>query len=200
MKVFSFLVEFLKKQWKNLRDSLKRVQEKREEITKSGSAGKPLPSYKYFSQLQFVYDKLPKKETHSNIVITPQTLDRDSPSASSSSSPSSSTFLECPSNSVHATTENTNVSVAANNNVKAKKRKQKNVDSLADEELATTLKKVNQTTELLISKELHGESEDDADTLFCRSIIPTLRNLTPRNNKLAKIKIQQFLFELEFEE
>ena len=98
MKVFSFLVEFLKKQWKNLRDSLKRVQEKREEITKSGSAGKPLPSCKYFSQLQFVYDKLPKKETHSNIVITPQTLDRDSPSASSSSSPSSSTFLECPSN------------------------------------------------------------------------------------------------------
>ena len=124
MKVFSFLVEFLKKQWKNLRDSLKRVQEKREEITKSGSAGKPLPSCKYFSQLQFVYDKLPKKETHSNIVITPQTLDRDSPS-SSSSSPSSSTFLECPSNSVHATTENTNVSVAANNKVKAKKRKQK---------------------------------------------------------------------------
>ena len=152
MKVFSFLVEFLKKQWKNLRDSLKIVQEKREEITKSGSAGKPLPSCKYFSQLQFVYDKLPKKETHSNIVITPQTLHRDSPSASSSSSPSSSTFSECPSNSVHATTENTNVSVAANNNVKAKKRNQKNVDSLADEELATTLKKVNQTTELLISK------------------------------------------------
>ena len=196
MKVFSFLVEFLKKQWKNLRDSLKRVQEKREEITKSGSAGKPLPSCKYFSQLQFVYDKLPKKETHSNIVITPQTLDRDSPSASSSSS---STFSECPSNSVHTTTENTNVSVAAKNNVKAKKRRQKDVDSLADEEVATTLKKVNQTTELLISKELRGESEDDADTLFCRSIIPTLRNLTPRNNKLAKIKIQQFLFELEFE-
>ena len=89
------------------------------------------------------------KETHSNIVITPQTLDRDSPSASSSSS---STFSECPSNSVHTTTENTNVSVAAKNNVRAKKRKQKDVDSLADEEVATTLKKVNQTTELLISK------------------------------------------------
>ena len=107
MKVFSFLVEFLKKQWKNLRDSLERVLEKRVEIVKSGSAGKPLPSCKYFSQLQFVYDKLPKKETHSNIVITPQTLDRDSPSASSSSLSSSSTFLECPSNSVHTTTENT---------------------------------------------------------------------------------------------
>ena len=138
MKVFSFLVEFLKKQWKNLRDSLKRVQEKREEITKSGSAGKPLPSCKYFSQLQFVCDKLPKKETHSNTVITPQTLDQDSSSASSSSSSLSSTFLECLSNSVHTTTENTNVSVAANNNVKAKKRKEKDVDSLADEELATT--------------------------------------------------------------
>ena len=56
-------------------DSLKRVQEKREEITKSFSAGKPLPSCKYFSQLQFVYDKLPKKGTHSNIIITSETLD-----------------------------------------------------------------------------------------------------------------------------
>ena len=127
MKVFSFLVEFLKKQWKNLRDLLKRVQEKREEITKSGSAGKPLPSCKYFSQLQFVYDKLPKKETHSNIVITPQTLERDSSSSlsSSSSSSSPSTFLECPSNSGHTTTENANVSVAANNNVKVKKNASK---------------------------------------------------------------------------
>ena len=52
--------------------------------------------------------------------------------------------------------------------MKAKKRKQKDVDSLADEELATTLKKVNQTSELLISKELLGESEDDVDTLFCK--------------------------------
>ena len=129
------------------------------------------------------------KETHSNILITPQTLDGDSPSASSLLSSSSSTFLECPSNSVDTTTENTNVSVAANNNVKAKKREQKNVDSLADEELLTTLKKVNQTTELLTPKGLRGESEDDTDTLFCGSIIPTLRNLAPRNNKLAKIKI-----------
>ena len=51
-----------------------------------------------------------------------------------------------------------------------------------------------------MSKELRGESEDNADNLFFRSIIPTLRNLTPRNNKLAKIKIKQFLFDLEFEE
>ena len=58
--------------------------------------------------MQFVYDKLSKKETHSSIIIAPHTLDRDSPSASSSSS--SSTFLECPSNSVHITTENINVS------------------------------------------------------------------------------------------
>ena len=124
---FSFLVEFLKKQWKNLRDSLERVLEKRVEIVKSGSAGKPLPSCKYFSQLQFVYDKLPKKETHSNIVITPQTLERDSSSSlsSSSSSSSPSTFLECPSNSGHTTTENANVSVAANNNVKVKKNASK---------------------------------------------------------------------------
>ena len=140
-----------------------------------------MPSCKYFSQLQFVHDKLPKKETHSNIIITPETLERGSSS--------SSTFSECPSNSGHTTTKDSNNSVTANNNVKAKKRKQEDVDSLSDEELATTLKKVNQTTKPLISKEFRGESEDDADTSFCRSIIPTLRNLSPRNNKLAKIKI-----------
>ena len=153
-----------------------------------------MPSCKYFSQLQFVYHKLPKKETHSNIIITPETLERGS------SSSSSTTFSECLSYSGHTTTKDSNVSVAANSNVKAKKGKQKDIDSLANEELATTLKKVNQTTDLLISKESPGESEDDADTLFCRSIIPTLRSLTPRNNRLAKIKIQQFLFDLEFEE
>ena len=109
-----------------------------EKLTKSGSAGKPLPSCKYFSQLQFVYGKLPKKETHSNVIITPETLE-----GGSSSSSSSTTFSECPDNSGHTTTKNSNVPVAANNNVKAKKRKQKDVDSLADEELATTLKKVN---------------------------------------------------------
>ena len=109
---------------------------------------------KYFSQLQFVYDKLPKKEAHSNIIITPETLERGS------SSSSSTTFSECPSNSGHTTTKDSNVSVAANNNVKAKKRKQKDVDSLTDEELATTLKKINQTNELPISKELLEESED----------------------------------------
>ena len=133
-----------------------------------------MPSCKYFSQLQFVHDKLPKKETHSNIIITPETLERGS------SSSSSTTISESPSNSEHTTTKDSNVSDAASNNMKAKKRKQKDVDSLADEELATTLKKVNQTAELLISRKLRGESEDDADTLFCRSIIPTLRNLTPR--------------------
>ena len=136
-----------------------------------------------------------RRKKHIVTIITPDTLERGS-----SSSSSSSTFSECLSNSGHTTTKDSNVSVAANNNVKAKKRKQKDIDSLANEELATTLKKVNQTTDLLISKELPGESEDDADTLFCRSIIPTLRSLTPRNNRLATIKIQQFLFDLEFEE
>ena len=62
------------------------------------------------------------------------------------------------------------------------------------------MKKVNQTTELLIPKELRGESEDNADTLSCRGIIPTLKKLIPRDNKLAKIKIQQFSFKLAFEE
>ena len=81
-------------------------------------------------------------------------------------------------------------------NTKSKKRKQKESDLFLDEELSTTLKKVNQTTDLLFNESHH---EDDGDALFCKSIIPTLKGLSPRNNRLAKIKIQQLLFDLEFE-
>lgn len=55
-------------------------------------------------------------------------------------------FSECPCNSEHATTENSNVSVAAKSNVKVKKSKEK--DILADKELLTILKKVNQNINL----------------------------------------------------
>eukprot|EP00112_Aurelia_sp_Birch-Aquarium-sp1_P000819 Seg10781.1 transcript_id=Seg10781.1/GoldUCD/mRNA.D3Y31 product="hypothetical protein" protein_id=Seg10781.1/GoldUCD/D3Y31 len=52
-----------------------------------------------------------------------------------------------------------------------------------------------------IETELKKSQEDDnEDSLYCRSLIPTLKKLPPRKNKLAKIKISQLLFEMEFDE
>ena len=38
----------------------------------------------------------------------------------------------------------------------------------------------------------------DADEQFCASLVPQLKRLTIRDNQLARIKIQQLLFEIEF--
>lgn len=47
---------------------------------------------------------------------------------------------------------------------------------------------------------LKNQEDDNEDSLYCRSLIPTLKKLPPRKNKLAKIKISQLLFEMEFDE
>eukprot|EP00112_Aurelia_sp_Birch-Aquarium-sp1_P020303 Seg520.3 transcript_id=Seg520.3/GoldUCD/mRNA.D3Y31 product="hypothetical protein" protein_id=Seg520.3/GoldUCD/D3Y31 len=52
-----------------------------------------------------------------------------------------------------------------------------------------------------IETELKKSQEDDnEDSLYCRSLIPTLKKLPPRKNKMAKIKINQLLFEMAFDE
>ena len=47
-------------------------------------------------------------------------------------------------------------------------------------------------------KEPTPEQEKDAEDLFCLSIVPTLKRLPPKKRQLAKLKIQQLLFDLEF--
>ena len=41
--------------------------------------------------------------------------------------------------------------------------------------------------------------ENDADSIFYRSLVSTLQSFPKKKNKLAKITIQQLLFDLEFE-
>ena len=43
-------------------------------------------------------------------------------------------------------------------------------------------------------------NDTDSDMLFCRSLVDSLRDLTPRKNKIAFMKIQKVLFEVEFED
>jgi hypothetical protein len=38
----------------------------------------------------------------------------------------------------------------------------------------------------------------DDDILFCKSLVPVLKEMSARQNRLAKIKINQLLFEIEF--
>ncbi|XP_028397294.1 uncharacterized protein LOC114521085 [Dendronephthya gigantea] len=60
------------------------------------------------------------------------------------------------------------------------------------------------TTTPPLSSESNGKRKriecDDEDELFFLSLVPTLKRLGPRNKTIAKMRIQQVLFDLEFPE
>ena len=43
-----------------------------------------------------------------------------------------------------------------------------------------------------------NDNETDGDSLFCRSIIPQLKELPDKQKQTAKIKIQQLLYDLKY--
>ena len=49
----------------------------------------------------------------------------------------------------------------------------------------------------LLKKSVSDES--DEDSLYCRSLIPIMRELPKKQKRLAKIKISQLLFDLQYE-
>ena len=57
-----------------------------------------------------------------------------------------------------------------------------------DEKFITTMEKVNKP-----------EHKDEATT-FCLSLVPALQDLDKKKLRLAKIKIQQLLFDLQYSE
>ena len=48
-------------------------------------------------------------------------------------------------------------------------------------------------------KEKH-EKKIDPDESFCLSLVATLKHFTPKQNRMARIKIEQVLFDIKFED
>ncbi len=72
--IFSFLVMFLQKTYKNLKDSLKKCLDKKKALTQSGAAASTLPTCKYFEVMRFLHEKTSNLPTHSNLDILDQQL------------------------------------------------------------------------------------------------------------------------------
>lgn len=49
-----------------------------------------------------------------------------------------------------------------------------------------------------MTSKLMGSEEEDEDNLFCRSVCASLKRLTHQQKALAKIRIQQVMYEVEF--
>ena len=164
----------LAKTLKYLKDNLKKCLDRRSKLTKSGAPASSLLKCNYFEVMRFLHDKTANKPTESNLCLpnnTPHVSEKQN----------------------YATTI-TEMS-GENRPGKRKNRNPETTQKVADAELLHQLKKVDAQIE-----EGQRESEDCEDALYCKSLVPIMKALPLKKKRLAKIKISQLLFDLEFNE
>lgn len=181
-------MDFLKQEYKKLKDNLKKCLDRRERATKSGVAASRLSKCKFFDQLSFLRDKTSNKPTESNVTIPYlESLDTSNvPSPSSCESDAPLSAEKSTSKRKLLSTEFPN----SGNCAKSRAVFAHTVDSM----LVKTLQDMNK-----------GENSppvqlgEDEDSLYCRSLIPVFRELPLKKKRLAKLKIDELLYNIEFD-
>ena len=173
-----FSVMFLQKQLKNLRDMLKKCLDKRNRLSRSGAPARELPKCQFFDQMAFLCEMSANKLSESNL---PPTLD-----------PLGSPFSEdsvitppSPSSIGEVITE-----TPSRPSQPSRKRKK--------ESEASALTQSIEECDVMLKKVIEGEN--DEDSLYCRSLIPIMRELPKKQKRLAKIKISQLLYNIQYGE
>lgn len=165
---------------------MKRCLDKRNRLTRSGAAAHTLPKCKFFDVLMFLNDKISNQETQSNIDISKSSNNHESiPSPLSSSS-----MLSSPSGSF-------STDAAADTSTNTRKRSLKNKQGMSQRIDLLTLDFLEKASNEKIPKK---EDEEDSDLLFFKSLLPSMKNLSRRSNRVARKKIQDIIFELEMSE
>lgn len=180
------LVLYLQKIFKNLKDSLKKCLDKRRALSKSGAAASALPTCKYFEVMRFLHEKTSNLETHSNVDLEIQAVSNNSLELSPSV-PSQS--------SVPSSSSSSRISDA-----KCAKRKCTSTDQndpFLDQVKSMDEKMINYLGKITNPEENHGKDEAE---LFCISLIPVLRDMDKKQLRLAKLKMQQMLYDLQYED
>ena len=75
------------------------------------------------------------------------------------------------------------------------KRKTPSKPDDIDREILASLKSMNDQPQ---TQEAVNGKEESANSLFCKSLISSMDDLTPEQTMLARIKIQQVLFEIRY--
>ena len=156
---------------------------------KSGAAASVTPKCKYYDQLMFMFDKTSNKSTTSNTNIE---------IAESSNGADQMNNQETVPGEKMSTLKRKEATAEAENQVKPiKSAKGKSDISLAmvDSMLVKALGDLDKKEKNSVDPE-----EIDGDVSFCQSLVPILKSLTQRKNRQAKLKIQQVLYDLEFED
>ena len=142
-------------------------------MTKSGAAASSLPKCKYFDKMAFLHEKSCNRPSESNLQL-------QSPSISPPPSPVYAKFQE----------KNKTNTMSQISGLSCKKRK-------VDETQVHLMKQLSDTDNGI--KKLLTESESE-DSLCCRSLVSMLEMLPLKKKRLAKIRISQLLYELQFDE
>ncbi|XP_066925540.1 uncharacterized protein [Clytia hemisphaerica] len=180
-------IDEVKNTWTRLRENFRKCLKKRalQGEGKSGSRGKKkFATCNFFNELQFLKDTLLNKQTDSNLMISNENKENEA--------------------SVETDNENALADVTPVKPLPSNKKSRKRNHPQA----AESLEKVSPIDLTILETMKSLKKDDDDDELkerdgnhwFCMSLVDTLKALPPRKNALAKLKIQQTLFEIEYEE
>ncbi|CAB4039790.1 transcription factor Adf-1-like [Paramuricea clavata] len=153
---------------------------------RSGAAACKTSTCKYFENLAFLQDKIANRDTVSNVKL------------GLGSTADSSLLPEQP---VVTIKDEETPSVKKRKHwtvlyVLMKKDRARKASDQVDTMLLKALKDLDKPTTQEMPEAKSAES--DSDTLFCQSLIPTLKSLGTKENMKAKVQIQQLLFTLKF--
>lgn len=201
------IVEQVKSKWKNLSDGFKKCLDRKRDLEKSGSGYSKPPTCRFYNQLLFLRDAVSNRNTHSNVQVQSISLGTPSSTEEALPEPLTATSVSSLGNEPPQQNQNQQPPVPPTTQpppkeklqfpqatVIPKKRKKVELDPV-EEYLIKSIEKKEE------KKSLAGKQ--DPDEQFCLSIIHTLRRLgeqSMKKNQLAKIKIQQLLFEIEFDD
>jgi len=163
---------------------------KLETLSKSGAGASKTPSCKHFEALLFLKDTLVSRNPESNLMEQPFMSPPPSPRFPSTKNSFHSQLTEfdvaCPS--------------PPNSSVPTPKRQRSEKAKCAEERrdkidlmLVEALQKPSTS-----NMEKNVDPNDNGDLLFCQSLVPSLRALPAKKNRLAKIDIQKVLLKYEF--
>ena len=176
--IFIFtLVDYLKKEWEKLRDNYRKCLQRRDKLTRSGAGSKKLPRCNFFSELSFLKDVTTNRKTCSNINFE-QNLEN------------------AVDNGKDHQVEVASQSQPAKQSLKRRQDLQIGIDTLIYKALSDSSESKKENVP---SWKLESHS-DDPETLFCLSLVDTLKQLPPRKKHLAKMKINELFYNLTEQE
>lgn len=182
----------LKKEWGKLKDNYRKTLSKRDKATRSGAGNKKLPTCNFFAELSFLHDSVSNRLCTTNI-----------PSALLSPTPSPSLSVvvddEISDDSSFASPPYKYMSSSGSESRSAHTESKKRRPSNNDETDMLLIQTLDKHLSSVPPNQLSIAEEDD-DRLFSLSLVKTLKGLDAKKKGLAKIKIQQVLFDIQFQD